>query len=306
MRSYLRIHSPWSQLAVLIMLLGAGFIFAGLTMQVILSSKGIVIKSLSDINYNDVKIVNAEKLIQAISSILLFLLTSIVFAFLTFRFKQFYFLGFKSSEKVNFYFLAVIVVLCSFPFAELLAKLNEHIPLSKSLTDTENDTAKMMKAFLKENNSFDFIINILLIALLPAICEEVFFRGCLQRILINIFKKPWTGIIVTAALFSAFHFQFAGFLPRMFLGIILGALFWYGNSLLPSIVGHFFFNAAQIVAVKYYPEIANKNPSFPIYVALISGCIVFGILYLLKKQSTVTYAKVYESGKLNEHNGFVV
>ncbi len=91
------------------------------------------------------------------------------------------------------------------------------------MIDSEKEASKQMQAFLKVKNSSDVIINILLVALLPAICEEVFFRGCLQRILIYAFKSPWTGIIVTAALFSAFHMQFEGFLPRMFLGALLGA-----------------------------------------------------------------------------------
>jgi hypothetical protein len=90
----------------------------------------------------------------------------------------------------------------------------------------------------------------------------------------------------------------------MFLGILLGALFWYSNSLWPNIAAHFFNNAIQVIAVLYYPKLIEENPSVPIYAALISGVIVFGLLYFLRRQSTVSYTKVYEMEKMNDFNEF--
>jgi len=58
--------------------------------------------------------------------------------------------------------------------------------------------------------------------------------------------------------------------------------------------------------VLYYPKLINENPSIPIYAALISGLIVFGLLFFMRRQSTVTYAKVYEMENVNEHNQFLV
>ena len=305
MRSYLRIHSPWSQLAVFIILLAGAFLVTGLAYTIILLSKGIVIKSPTNIDFNDIKIVSALKLIQGVSTITIFLLPAIAFAFFTYRFRQFYFLGFRKQESISFYLLAIVIVFCSIPFVGWLGELNQHMPLAKWMIDSEKEATKQMKAFLKVNTTSDILINILLVALLPAICEEVFFRGCLQRILIYAFKSPWAGIIVTAGLFSAFHMQFEGFLPRMFLGTLLGALFWYSNSLWPNIAAHFFYNGIQVIAVIYYPKMIDDNPSIPVYAALISGLIVFGLLFFLRRQSTVTYAKIYEMEKVNEHNQFI-
>jgi membrane protease YdiL (CAAX protease family) len=100
-------------------------------------------------------------------------------------------------------------------------------------------------------NSKDLLVSIVLVGLLAAIGEELFFRGILQRIMIQIFRSPWLGIFVTAAIFSAIHGQFLGFIPRMILGIILGLLYWYSGSLLPAIAGHFVFNSLQILLVYY-------------------------------------------------------
>lgn len=305
MRSYLRIHSPWSQLAVLILSLAGAFVVTGLAGSVILISKGIIITDLKNINYNDVKIISTLKLVQGISTITIFLLPAIAFSLITFRFRQFYFLGFRKQGRSSFYFLAVVIICCSFPFVGWLGELNEHLHLAKWMIDSEKEAGRQMEAFLKVNDSSDILINLLLVAFLPAICEEIFFRGCLQRILIYAFKSPWAGIVVTAALFSAFHMQFEGFLPRMFLGILLGALFWYSNSLWPNMIAHFFNNAIQVIAVIYYPKMMNENPSVPLYAALISGAVVFGLLYFLRKQSTVTYGKMYEMEKVNEYNQFL-
>ena len=305
MRSYLRIHSPWSQLAVLILALAGAFVVTALAGSVILISKGIILKDIKNINYSDPKIIGVLKLVQGFSTITIFLLPAIVFSLISFRFRQFYFLGFRKQEKISFYLLAIVIIFCSFPFVGWLGELNGHIPLAKWMIDSEKEASKQMEAFLKVSNSSVIIINILLVALLPAICEEVFFRGCLQRILIYAFKSPWAGIIVSAALFSAFHMQFEGFLPRMFLGILLGALFWYSNSLWPNIIAHFFNNSIQVIAVLYYPKLMTVNPSVPVYAALISGAIVIGLLYFLRRQSTVTYSKIYEMEKVNEHNQFL-
>jgi membrane protease YdiL (CAAX protease family) len=183
--------------------------------------------------------------------------------------------------------------------------LNDHIPLKKWMVDMEHDAAKQMEVFLKSNSPSDVLINLFIVALLPAICEEFCFRGVLQRILIHICKSPWAGIILTAILFSAFHMQFAGFFPRMFLGILLGALFWYSGSLWPNILAHFFYNGAQVIIVMYYPKMINENPSIPLLLVAVSALAVAGLLYLVQKGSSATYAKVYEFEELNEHNEFL-
>ncbi len=283
MRSYLRIYSPWSQLAILIMLLGGAFILTSIISFIVLFLKGVNLEAIKNFDFGDPKTIGVLKLIQGISTITIFLLPALIFSVATFRFRQFYYLGFRQQNKASLYLVAIAIVFCSFPFVSWLGQLNEHIHLAKWMVDAEKDASKQMQAFLKVNNSSDVIINILLVALLPAICEEVFFRGCLQRVLIYAFKSPWAGIIVSAALFSAFHMQFEGFLPRMFLGILLGALFWYSNSLWPNIIAHFFYNGIQVIAVIFYPKMIDENPSVPVYAALISGSHCFGNVIFYEK-----------------------
>lgn len=99
--------------------------------------------------------------------------------------------------------------------------------------------------------------------------------------------------------------QFQGFLPRMFLGVILGAIYWYSGSLWPSILAHFVNNAIQVIAVSYSPEYIDKEPAVPVFVALVSGLLIWAILWMFKSFSTVSYQKVYEPEELNRGNQFL-
>ncbi|WP_315818644.1 CPBP family intramembrane glutamic endopeptidase [Paraflavitalea speifideaquila] len=154
---------------------------------------------------------------QAFSSLILFVLPTFLFAVFTFTGKYTYFLGFKKAEQPNMYVLAAFCILLAFPFALWLGELNQQIPLPSSMVELENKASGQMEAFFKSNKPIDVIINVIVIGLFPAVCEELFFRGALQRILIQLTRNPWVGIILTGFLFSALHLQFQGFFPRMFL-----------------------------------------------------------------------------------------
>lgn len=305
MIGHLRVKSPWSQLLIFIGFVGAALLFSGIVSLLIMQSGGIQVLKPTDMDLNDPHVVNTLKIVLVVSSITAFVLPAIFYAVITFTGKYFYFLGIRKAQRGNMYLLGVACILVAFPFVFWLGELNQGVPLPEWMTGMEKETAKQMKAFLTVNSRLDILVNLFVIAFIPAVCEELCFRGALQRIIINITNNPWVGIIITGILFSAFHFQFQGFLPRMFLGIVLGALYWYSGSLWPSIIAHFFNNAVQVIAVSYAPKYINESPGIPIYLALISGIAVFGILWFYQSQSTVTYSKVYRVDELNEHNQFL-
>jgi membrane protease YdiL (CAAX protease family) len=276
--------------------MGAGLIVYGELTQIILRINGMSLGDISTWKLDEPRQLNVLKFLQAVSSVIIFMLTSMVFALFTFRFKHYHYLGFRKIDKPVFLIYAILLTCISFPLVAWLGELNQHVPLSKSLVDSEKEINRQLEAFLSIHHPYDTIINLLLIALLPAICEELFFRGVMQRILIFLFKSPWQGILVTAALFSAFHFEFSGFFPRMFLGIILGALYWYGNSLWPVILSHFLFNGLQVIAAEYFaPSLVDTNPHVPWAAALLSGLAVAGLLFNLRRISSVRYSQVYET-----------
>lgn len=294
MIGHLRIKSPWKQLAVMIAV-----------SLPLLFTVGLSTGETNSIDFSKPGMVEAAKLAQAFSSVAFFFLPAFLFAAFTFRGKYFYQLGFKKAEKPNMYVLASLCVLLALPFVFYLGQLNQLVPLPESLTNIEKETSKQLEALLKVNSVTDVIVNVIIIALFPAFCEEMFFRGALQRVLIYVTRSPWVGIILTGFLFSALHFQFQGFLPRMFLGIVLGALYWYSGSLWTSILAHFVNNAVQVIAVSYAPKYVNESPAVPVLPALISGVAIWAILWYYQRQSTITYDKVYRTDELTPHNQFI-
>jgi uncharacterized protein len=306
MIDHLRVKSPWSQLGIFFGLLGAGFIVGYIIMGIVAYSMGLQNAATGGkLDWSDPNVVSGMKVIQALSSILIFLLPAWLFAYIIYSGKSTSFLGLKPAQSKRMYLLAVLIILIAFPFVFWLGELNHLIPLPKWMGNLEQEATRQMQRFLKADHIGDVIINVFIIALLPAICEEVCFRGALQRVIIHITKNAWLGIIVTSILFSALHLQFQGFLPRMFLGLILGAIYWYSGSLWPSIVAHFINNAIQVIVVSYAPDYIEKNPPIPLLLALFSGLLIWGILWLFKSWSRVTYQQIYEPDELNTNNQFV-
>lgn len=208
------------------------------------------------------------------------------------------FLGFRKAQQPAFYAIGVLLLLLSFPFEGWLGQLNRHLPLSEWMINLEKQANEKMGDFLRVRSPLDIVVNVIVIAAIPAVCEEICFRGALQRILIQCFNSPWAGIVFTGAFFSAFHLQFEGFLPRMFMGILLGAAYWYGGSLWVPILAHFFTNAAQVIAVSYYPKMIDEDPYVPVYAALVSLVIVVGLLSVFRRRSRTSFAEVYADSAL--------
>ena len=302
MIGHLRIKNPWSQLALFLGLFGVSFMITGVISIFIYQANGIDPQNF-DLTKPDV--ISTMKAVQAVMSVVLFMLPSLVFAHFTFTGRYSYFLGFRKAEKSNMYILAVIGILLAFPFVMWLGYLNQQIELPEYLNRLEEDASRQMAGFLKVNKPTDVIVNLLIVAALPAIGEELCFRGALQRIIIHLTKNPWTGIIVTAFLFSALHMQFQGFLPRMFLGVMLGTFYWYSASLWTSIAAHFVYNAAQVLMVSYNPEFATGNPEFPVLYAVASGLVVWAIVWYYRRQSNITWSKVYRTDDLTPTNQFL-
>jgi membrane protease YdiL (CAAX protease family) len=134
---------------------------------------------------------------------------------------------------------------------------------------------------------------VIIIALLPAIGEEVCFRSILQRIIIQITRNAMSGILITAFIFSALHFQFEGFLPRMFLGFMLGYLYWYSGSIWTSMLAHFVNNAVQVVVVSYAPQYISETPVLPLLLVITSGVTVAAILWFYQQESRQRFTLVY-------------
>lgn len=245
-----------------------------------------------------------------------FVLPCLIFAYLADP-RPLAFAGFKKPDKNRFIFLTIIIILCSYFMVEWLGVVNEQLVkklLWKSarqwIEKGESDVNGTLQNILAMKNTKDLLVSVFLVGALAAIGEELFFRGIMQRIFIQIFKSPWMGILFTAAIFSAIHGQFLGFIPRMVLGIILGALYWYSGSLWLSILSHFIYNSLMIVFV-YYGVMSIDQQStaasgkFISVLGVASLVLVIALLNYLRKQSVTTYSRVYPTFDAGHQDKFV-
>ncbi len=151
--------------------------------------------------------------------------------------------------------LALVFLMASVKCVEALSVWNMGIALPEALRSVERNTGALIQSWLYMPSIKWLILNLFAMAILPAIAEEFWFRGILQRVLARFFRNPHLGIWVTALIFSALHLQFEGFLPRLALGAILGYLAYWSGSLWLSIFIHACFNGSQIIVAYLHPEV---------------------------------------------------
>ena len=207
------------------------------------------------------KNVDFLKYLQILQSVGLFVLPPFIIAFL-FSYKIKNYLKLDTGISPSFFIIAVIVMISGLPIIEFLARINSFLELPEFMSGIENwmknaeeKAAELTAIFLQTKGFNDLLVNLLMIAIIPAIGEELLFRGVVQKVFIDLTKNIHWGIFISAFIFSAGHFQFYGFLPRLALGMFFGYLLdWSGSIWLP-IIAHFVQNA---MAVFFYHFFADK------------------------------------------------
>ena len=197
------------------------------------------------------------KIAQGLSSIFMFVVPPIVYYYITRRKNQMQSLGFRSLKQPWWLLIiGVALMFISMPVTNQLTRWNEAMQLGgvfekleEYLKMLEETAAATTEKMLNVGTIGGLLLNLLIIALIPAVGEELTFRGVLQQGLTRK-MNPHAAIILSAAIFSFIHFQFYGFLPRMFLGILLGYMFYITGSLWTSIAMHFVNNGTAVVV--YY------------------------------------------------------
>lgn len=166
-----------------------------------------------------------------------------------------------NARNILLYLFPLLFLSISTPLMSLIAEWNMQMTLPdifdrvEHWMRTQEDAMGEITANTVMVTTWDkFVMNILVIAVLPAIAEEFFFRGALQNIFQRILKNHHATIWIVSIIFSAIHFQFYGFFPRLFLGVVFGyTVFWTGN-IWTAIVAHFVNNAAVVILAFYYAK----------------------------------------------------
>jgi hypothetical protein len=164
------------------------------------------------------------------------------------------FLKLKRVKWSCFLVLSIIAIVAVIPLSSWLMQVSLAFPYPDSMKEfieilkkQEDAGNNLMTRFLSIEGWSGLIFNLFFFSLIPALCEELLFRGALMNVLQQLMKNKHLVVILSAILFSAMHMQFFGFLSRFVLGLILGYATVYSGSLFPSIAAHFTNNALSVI-----------------------------------------------------------
>ena len=193
------------------------------------------------------------RITQGFSSVGTFLAPALMFAYAHDR----KLLQYNDGNRLPNYLLVNVTLVLSvviLPIVALLSQWNQAIELPAGLgrlrqwmIDTDTQAEAITNMLTSKHTYATLAINILVLALLPALCEEFMFQGTIQAFLTKWWRNPHAAIWVTAVIFSAIHFQISGFIPRMLLGAYLGYLFYWSRSIWLPVLAHFLHNALALV-----------------------------------------------------------
>ena len=213
-------------------------------------------------------------LAQEITQVLVFLVPGLVVALLAESPRAALKLGFNKSVLGAALVSAVAFILL-LPCLDILTEWNDSWGIPHG-----DDTAELMlESWLMRPGWGAFAVNLLVVALTPAICEEFFFRCGLQQLMLQWLRPVWA-VVLSAAIFSLAHGEFYAFVPRFIMGLVLGMLFLRTGSMWVNITCHFANNALVVVSYTLFAQgatSANLAEGMHLHWALACLCTVASI-----------------------------
>lgn len=188
---------------------------------------------------------------------------------------------------------ALVAMVVSMPVMSYIIELNASITfpeslksLEEALRQMEENAAGSIELMMGPHTVMNLIVNVLIIGLFAGFSEELFFRGALQRLLQSTRMSPAAAVWIAAIVFSAVHFQFFGFVPRMLLGAFFGYLLLWSGSVWLAVAAHAFNNVMYVV-LTYFTGSGDPQFSLPFgepwLLPLVSALLTAGCLVALHR-----------------------
>jgi len=241
--------------------------------------------------FSDPRYVAASKLIQVLGAVGTFLIPAFLFSYLYVG-DLFSYYQFRNQVGGVPLLLTILMIVAVVPFINYLAELNLKMEfpiksVDRFLRALESEGEVIMQAFTATRTMGGLLVNLFMIGILASVGEELIFRGLLQRLMYGMVKNIHVAVIITSILFSAFHFQFFSFLPRLILGLILGYLMFYGRSIWYPILAHFVNNTMGVIYYYFYARggaddmLEEIGTSSYIPMAAVISLLAFILLFVM-------------------------
>ncbi len=285
----------WSQLAILAGLCGGGLLIGTVAMLIPLMGQVDVfnIQSSEALMEQLSRLPDATALLrwaQVIATPFIFLLPAWMYARIC-HIQPLKHFGFGQRVSLPQAAVVVLIMIAASPAVSALQELTEMLPWSKAALarfhQAEEAYNQQVAMMARMNGLQDYLLSLLIIALLPAVFEELMFRGCWQNLLSRWLKRPLLALVIISILFSAVHGSYLGFLSRFALGFILGWMYYRTGNIWLNIIAHFFNNAAAVTLLYFSARPGHKvDPSalderFPLWMAVVSllALVIFFIAF---------------------------
>lgn len=251
----------------------------------------------------------AIRVVLLLSSIGVFLLPGVLYLYLdqnreseSFKKRNILFQKLSVRNQYRSFFILFLIAIPIILVIGIIGEWNQSIQFPESMKHLEtwmkhleDSNQKTIQLLTQNTGMSSLLINLLVMAVVPAFCEEIFFRGALQQFFSAVFKNKHIVIFITAFIFSTIHFQFFGFIPRLLLGLYLGYLAIWSGSLFLPIMAHFFHNALSLLfdffSQKNYsnaPDISLLEIPGIAFIFVISCVfITLGLLNIYKHKNSV-------------------
>ncbi len=188
--------------------------------------------------------------------------------------------------------LTVVLVLTVQPLVWFLGWVNAFLPVPEFFENLQQMQMEMIKNLL--GNEENVLITLFHVALVPAICEEVLFRGYVMRS----FERSWgvmAAIFLSGFVFGLYHMQLTNLLPLTALGVLFAYVTWVSESILPAVFAHLVNNGGSVLVATYYPETAfaemtpeTMPPVWAVAASLVISTYLIYYLYLRYKKQRLT------------------
>lgn len=233
------------------------------------------------------------KYIQVSQQIALFLVPSLIIARLL-KSNGSSFLKTDKAPPIFTFLIVIILAALIIPVATWAGYINSGMDLPDRFSGLENwmmtkedEARELTSLMIASSGVMTLSVNIIVMALIPAISEEFLFRGVFQQLFGRVLRSPQAGLWISAFIFSTIHLQFYGFIPRLILGLVFGYLFYWTANMWIAIAAHF-FNNGLLVVIAYMKELRSGIPEtingqslkvdFP-FIPVILCCLVFYFLW---------------------------